>query len=162
MIPNEHWLTLHKLCLDTIRCAIQGLPDDQMTAEPISGDVSIGEQLSHLVGVEAYWLREVQIEPKFTRPAREAWTEGNFLAVFEEIERQYEEVLGTREGDPDVLFGLGRACQHALYHFVRITALRASLAPGWEPSRGLRWERAVDYISHLLIIGAEAEPMYED
>ena len=162
MIPAEHWLTLHKLCLDTVRGAIAGLSDEQMAAPSVTGDDPIGEQLSHLIGVEAYWLREVQVDPMFDRFGREAWTESRFLEEFTNIEVQYGEVLAERGSDKGVLWGLGRVCQHALYHYVKIAAFRRLLEPGWEPPGPYAvgsWARAVDFLSDLLIVGADAEPM---
>ena len=162
MIPAEQWLTLHKLCLDTVRGAIAGVAGAHLVAESVAGDDTIGEQLSHLIGVEAYWLREVQIDPRFDRFGREAWSETRFLEEFVKIEARYKEVLEEKGLDKGVLWGLGRVCQHALYHYVKIAALRRLLEPGWEPPGPYAvgsWARAVDFLSDLLIVGADAEPM---
>ena len=43
MVTRDQWLELHRLCLDTIRAGIAGVPDDQMVAEPLLGDGSIGD-----------------------------------------------------------------------------------------------------------------------
>ncbi len=63
--------------------------------------------------------------------------------------------------DADVLFALGRVCQHALNHFVKVMAIRRLLEPKWEPEEQLRWARAADFITDLLIIGEEAKPRYD-
>ena len=122
---------------------------------------SIGDQVNHVIQAEGYWLREVQIEPNFQTFQTRDWTELNFLTQFDKIERQYQEILEEKGLDADVLFGLGRVCQHALYHFVKVTAIRRLLEPSWEPEEQLRWERAADFISDLLIVGAGAKPKYD-
>lgn len=162
MIPAEQWLTLHRLCFDTVRAAIGGLTAEQLAAGPAFGDDSIGEQLSHMIGVEAYWLREVGIEPAFSRFGRDPWSEARFVEEFAKIEAQYAAVLGERGPAKDVVWGLGRVCQHALYHYVKIAELRRGMQPGWEAPGAYRaggWERAVDFLSDLLIVGADAKPM---
>ena len=161
MIPKEQWLTLHRICLDAVRSVIKDMPDDEMSAQPApSGDL-IGDQLSHIIGCECYWLTEVGIEPRFGPLQREDWTASGFLDEFDKIERQYEDILEEKGLDADVLFGLGRVCQHALYHFVRVIEIRRVLKPEWEPAEEARWERAADFITDLLIVGAEAKPMYD-
>jgi len=161
MVTRDQWLELHRLCLDTIRAGIAGVPDDQMVAEPLLGDGSIGDQANHVIGAEVYWLREVRFEPEFRTLDRRSWTEAGFREQFAKIERQYEGLLGDRGLDRDLLFGLSRVCQHALYHSARIVALRCALEPGWEPTQPLRWERAVDFITDLLLVGPEAKPRYD-
>ncbi len=113
-----------------------------------------------MIGAEMYWLREVHIEPAFGRVEPQGWTEAKFLDEFAKIERQYERLLDERGLDHDILFGLARVCQHALYHHARILTLRLALEPDWEPTEPLRWERAVDFITDLLLIGPEAKPRY--
>ena len=160
MIPKEQWLTMHKVCLDTIRSVIKGLSDVKMPAKPVPGGDSIGDQVNHVIQAEGYWLREVQVEPNFQTFQTPDWTELNFLNEFDKIERQYQEILEQKGLDTDVLFGLGRVCQHALNHFVKMMAIRRLLEPKWEPEKKLRWARAVDFISDLLIAGEEAKPRY--
>jgi len=158
MVTKEQWLELHKVCLDTVRSAIQGLSKEGLEAKPLPDDDSIGEQANHVIGAESYWLREVHIEPAFRRLEPQGWTEAKFLDGFSKIERQYAQILDEKGLDPDILFGLSRVCQHALYHHARILTLRWALEPDWEPTEPLRWERAVDFVTDLLLVGPEAKP----
>ncbi len=160
MVTKEHWLELHGVCLDTVRSVIQGLSGDTLRAKPLPQDDSIGEQANHVIGAEIYWLREVHIEPAFRRIQPQDWTEAKFLDEFAKIEQQYGHILNEKGLDRDILFGLARVCQHALYHHARILTLRLALEPGWEPAEPLRWERAVDFITDLLLVGPEARPRY--
>jgi hypothetical protein len=157
VITGEQWLTWHRLCLDAVRSAIQGLTAEQLAARPLPGDDSIGEQVCHLIGCEGYWLREVQIEPQFDRPPQALWAEQALAREFDRIQRQYEAVLADKGLDRGILFGLGRASQHALYHYGRIVTLRRALDPKWQPPEGMHWEETVDYGTRLLIDGTRAE-----
>ena len=161
MIPKEQWLAMHKVCLDTIRSAIQDLQDDKMLANSVQNGDSIGDQLNHVIQAECYWLREVQIKPNFQMLQTQDWTKLNFLNQFDKIERQYQEILDEKGLDADVLFGLGRVCQHALYHFARVRFIRRLLEPQWKPTEQLRWARAVDFVTDLLIVGVDAKPRYD-
>ena len=87
MIPKEQWLTMHKVCLDTLRNAIQDLPDDKMLANSVQNGDSIGDQVNHVIQAEGYWLREVQIKPDFQMLQTPDWTKLNFLNEFDKIER---------------------------------------------------------------------------
>ena len=123
---------------------------------------SIGREVAHLIGVEAYWLREVRIEPTFSRPSAEEWSQATFERALDQIQSQYEDILTEKGLDRGVLFGLGRVCQHALYHYVRMKRMRSNLQPGWTapgPYKVGSWARAVDYMSDLLIVGDDAKPM---
>jgi hypothetical protein len=161
MITKEKWLQLHEVCLDTVRGAIAGLAVGKLAAQPFSNGQSAGAEVNHVIGAEIYWLREVKIEPAFREVALAGWSEAAFVDELNKIQRQYQEILGARGLDPDVLFGLGRVSQHALHHYVAIVKLRKALEPGWIPPAWPAvgsWERAVDFISDLLIRGPEAKP----
>ncbi|MBU0676519.1 MAG: hypothetical protein KJ626_00245 [Verrucomicrobia bacterium] len=69
------------------------------------------------------WLREVQIEPRFT-PPKEKWTVRVFCNVLHQIDEQYRDILEKKPNDADILFGLSRVCQHALYNLNRAVFLR--------------------------------------
>ena len=162
MPTEEQWLQLHKVCLDTIRGAIAGLPDEEMAAKPLPSGKSIGGELNHVIGAEIYWLREVNIEPAFQELGKDAWTESDFVGELEKTQRQYQDILREQGLEANILFGLGRVCLHALYHFVKAKALRKALQPEWEPPGwpGVgSWERAVDFVSNLLICGEDARPV---
>ncbi len=119
--------------------------------------------LAHICAAERYWLGEVQIPASFRVPGEPDCHPETFEAALHGIELQYHDVLRERPDDPDVLFGLGRVCQHNLYHVAQIVHLRSLHEPDWTPPppghRG-SWERAADYMSDLLILGekAPAEP----
>jgi len=161
VLTAEQWLELHTVCLDTVRGAIAGLPSAAMAVTPWPNGDSIGEQVNHVIGAELYWLGEVGIQPAFTEIAPPDWTEAAFVAEFSKIERQYRSILAAKGLDADILFGLGRVSQHALYHYVKVAESRRVLEPGWEapgwPGSG-SWERAVDLVTDLLILGPEARP----
>jgi len=126
----NQWLDLHTVCLDTVREALRGIAPELLTTEMPAFDGSIGEDAAHLIGCEAYWLREVEIAPQFSRPPREAWSAEEFIRIFAAIEAQYREILTERGLEPNILFGLGRVCQHALAHRARIVRMRKLLEPG--------------------------------
>jgi len=162
-MPNpERWLQFRRLCVDTIHAVLDGIPEQILPQDvPFMGSC-IGEEAAHLIGVEAYWLREVRIEPTFARPPSDQWSPATFGRAFDQIQRQYEDILAEKGLDREVLFGLGRVCQHALYHYVRMKRMRSSLQPGWTapgPYKVGSWARAVDYMSDLLIVGDDARPM---
>lgn len=61
--------------------------------------------------------------------------------------------------DKHVLFGLGRVCQHHLYHVAQLIRLRRLQETEWQPPPAGEpgsWERAADYIADLLIFGDKA------
>ena len=162
MPKAEQWLQLRSLCVDTVRAVLNDVPTELLLKEVSVMGSSIGGEVAHLIDAEAYWLREVRIEPKFTGPSSGEWSQSVFECAFDQVQEQYEEILAERGPDRDVLFGLGRVCQHALYHYVRIKKMRAILQPGWTapgPYKVGSWERAADYLSGLLIMGEAARPM---
>lgn len=157
MATKTQWLALHTVCLDTIRSMIEGISGDTLSAKVAPGDRSVGQEVNHVIQAEAYWLREVGIGPQFACISEEQWTETGFLDELKKIEDQYVSILDEKGLDPDILFGLSRVCHHALYHYVRAIRLRRTVEPEWS-SRGGRWERAVDFIADLLIVGEKAQP----
>lgn len=160
MPTAQQWLTLHTLGLDTVRAAIEGLAGDQLRQEVAGFGTSLGTEAEHVIGAEVYWLREVRIEPRFKPPAREAWSEAASIGVYAQIEEQYRSILAERGLEKNILFGLGRVCQHALFHAVRMRRLRMLLVPEWRPPGAYEragWERAVDYLSDLLISEEQAK-----
>ncbi|MFC1525914.1 hypothetical protein ACFL6X_03770 [Candidatus Latescibacterota bacterium] len=168
-ITMDQWLELHKRTLDCVRGALEGLTQEQLlweqpmlagqTGEPSCGEprpCSLAGLAWHILCAERYWLREVGIQPAFDVPERNEWT----LAIFEQalsgVEEQYERVLSERSNDPDVLFGLGRVCQHNLSHWKMMEHLRMLQDPDWRQPSELSWERAADYMTDLMILGARA------
>ena len=151
---SQQWLELHRRCLDTVRAVLDGLNDRQLRVQEPTFGQSVGSEVEHIIGAETYWLREVRIQPQFVCPARDEWSAAGFRQALDGIEAQYAEVLKERPGDQDVLFGLGRVCQHALNHRNRMVFLRRRQQPEWEPPPAYRigsWERAVDYLTELLM-----------
>ena len=162
MLHAEQWLELHRLCLDTVRAVLADLSKEHLPEKVAPMGSCIGEEVAHLIDAEAYWLGEVQVKPEFSRPPSEEWSQAGFESALAQIESQYAGVLAEKGLNRDVLFGLGRVCQHALYHYVRIKKMRAVLEPTWTapaPHKVGSWERAVDYLSDLLIVGGDARPM---
>jgi len=150
----QQWLELHRLSLDTVRAVLDGLTERQLLVQEPTFGQSVGSEVEHIIGAETYWLREVHIEPAFSCAPREEWSVGGFLRTLELVEKQYAEILRARPGDADVLFGLGRVCQHALNHRNRLVFLRRRQQPDWQPPAAYgkgSWERAVDYLTELLI-----------
>ena len=162
MPMEQQWLELHRACLDTVRSVFAGLPDEKVAAKPLPDGKSVGGEANHVIGAEVYWLREVNIEPTFREITDGSCGEATLTAEFDKIERQYEAILAEKGLDPNILFDLGRVCQHALYHFVKMKAIRKAIEPEWEgpgwPAIG-SWERAVDFISDLLICPGKAKPV---
>jgi hypothetical protein len=151
MTSKEQWIQLHTVCLDTVRSAIQGITPARLKTVVSDTLEPVGEILNHIIGAEIYWLKEVKITPLFSEVDESAWKESAFLDEFAKIEQQYSDILREKGLDKDILFGLGRACQHALYHYANIVTVRRMIKPDWTEPFPLRWERAVDYISDLLI-----------
>ncbi len=159
---DQQWLELHKVCLDTVRGVITGLKDEKLAAQPLPDGKSVGGEVNHVIAAEVYWLREVNIEPTFHEIGDDSCSESELLAELDKIERQYQSILREKGLVPDILFGLGRVCQHALYHFVKMKAIRKAMEPEWEPPgwpAAGAWERAVDFISDLLIRPDKAKPV---
>jgi len=155
MTTKEQWLALHGVCLDAIRSAMEGISDEALAATVQPGDRSVGAEVNHVIQAEQYWLREVGIEPAFGTVPDGERSEARFRDALAGIEAQYATILDEKGLDRDILFGLGRVCQHALYHYVRAIRLRKTVEPAWSPP-GRLWERSVDFISDLLILGDEA------
>ena len=164
-VTTEQWLELHKRSLDCVRGAIRGLSEEQLFWEdPLTkgqtGEKGCGEPrpfciaavLEHICGCEAYWLEEVKIKPDFIVPRGDKRSVAAFQACLDQIEKQYHTVLAERP-DGDVLFGLARCCQHALFHLVQVYHLRLLQDPEWHAPKEASWETAVDTISELLING---------
>ncbi len=114
MPTEEQWLTLHRVCLDTIRGSIANLSDGGMAARPLPNGKSIGGEVNHVISAEIYWLREMNIEPAFHEIPEEAWTQASFTTEVEKMDEQYQQILTEKGLDSHILFGLGRVCQHAL------------------------------------------------
>ncbi len=153
-ITSEQWLELHKRALETVRASIRGLDQEKLLWKEPRSQKSIASEVAHICGAEAYWLREASIAPRFATPSQNTWSVQVFQDVLDRIQKRYHEVLAERADDADILFGLGRVCQHALYHLPRIIHFRIMQEPDWirpEPGRPGTWEHAVDYLSDLLI-----------
>ena len=165
MPKPEQWLELHRLCLDTLRAALEGIPENLLSKRVVALEISIGDEIAHVIGCEAYWLREVGIVPKFSAPPPDDRSGIASIQALDRIDEQYKEILIDRDLNENILFGLGRVCQHALYHQVRIRKIRRILQPDWTAPVGYSsvgsWERAADYFTDLLILGENAKPRSE-
>ena len=153
-ITGEQWSELHRRCLNTLRAVLDGLSDAHLVAVDSALDDSIANTLGHIVGVEAYWLREVEIEPRFERPGKGEQTVAVFREALDRIDEQYADVLAKTPDDPNILFGLSRVCQHALLHLAEAEILRQRQEPGWKGPGAYKfggWESAVDYLADLLM-----------
>lgn len=164
---TQQWLEYHKRTLNTARCVLRGLPQEQLlwlqpgtegeTKERGCGEprpFCIAGILKHICDAERYWLREVHIEPAFTPPTPAEWRGDVFLNVFDKIEGQYQRILADKPHSPDILFGLSRVCQHNLQHAAQAAHLRALQDRQWKGAGSYRdgsWEAAVDYLADLLI-----------
>ena len=71
------------------------------------------------------------------------------------VEKQYERILARGDNLPNILFGLGRVCQHNLSHWKTMEHLRMLQDPDWRQPEGMTWEKAVDYMTGLLVSGTE-------
>jgi len=168
-ITMNQWLELHKRSLDVIRGAIAGLTQEQLeweqpmlkgqVGEPSCGEprpYSIANLVAHVIGAEIYWLREVSIQPEFKGPPPKGWTVKQLQQTLDQAEKQYEKILAERPNDPDILFGLGRVCQHNLSHWKSMEHLRMLQDPDWRQPEDMTAELAVDYITDLMILGGKA------
>ena len=153
MISKEQWLNLRRMSIETVKDGIRDLKIDELK-KGIFDNESIGSEVNHIIGAEIYWLREVNIDPKFYEMKKDEWSEKSFCKILDEIEIQYKTILEEKGLNKDILFGLGRVCQHALYHYARIVRMRKIINPDWEratPYNVGSWCRIVDYITELLI-----------
>ena len=119
----------------------------------------IGAVVAHLCEAEMQKLGEVNVRAGFAAPRQSDWDPQTFVAILGRMESQYREVLEKWPKERRVLFGLGRVCQHNLYHFVQIAHLRCLQEPTWQPpppDQPGSWEHAADYITDLLIFGDKA------
>ena len=171
-VTKDQWLELHKRTLDCIRHAILDLTADKLLWEPATTKgvtkepacdeprpFCIAAIVSHLCGDEMERLGEVNIRARFAAPQPPDWNPQTFRATLNLMDEQYYEVLDKWAKDRRVLFVLGRACQHNLYHLAQLVHLRSLQEPAWQlPAAGQpgSWEHAADYITDLLIFGDKA------
>ena len=153
MISKEQWLDLRRMSIETVKDGIRDLKINELKKR-IFDKESIGSEVNHIITAEIYWLREVDIDPNFYEMKKDKWSEQSFCKMLDEIEIQCKAILAEKGLNKDVLFGLGRVCQHALYHYARIVRMRKIITPAWEraaPYNVGSWCRIVDYITELLI-----------
>ena len=171
-VTKDQWLELHRRTLDCVRAALLDLSSEKLLWEPETtrGDAReltcqeprpfcIGAIVAHLCGVEMERLGEANIRAKFAAPRQVDWNAQTFGGILDLIEEQYCDVLERCPKDKQVLFGLGRVCQHNLYHLAQIVHLRYLQEPDWQaPPAGQSgsWEHAADFITDLLIFGDKA------
>ena len=168
-ITMNQWLELHKRSLNCVRGAIAGLTQEQLEWEPPMlrgqvGEPSCGEprpcslagMVAHVCGAEHYWLLEVGIRPGFKVPPPKGWKLADLQQSLDRIEEQYEKILADQPNDPDILFGLGRVCQHNISHWKTMEHLRMLQDPDWRQPDAMAWEQAVDYMTDLMILRGEA------
>ena len=167
MATSEQWIEYHKRTLDTAICVLRDLPHEQFlwlqpgtegeTEERGCGEprpFCIAGVVKHICDAERYWLREVHIEPDFAPPQQPEWRVAVFQEALDKIEKQYHEILAAKPGDPGILFGLSRVCQHNLYHAGQAAHLRSLQDPEWKGAGAGEigsWEQAVDYLGEMLI-----------
>jgi len=171
-VTEDQWLELHKRTLDCIRAVLAGCSRDDLLWQPVAtGEAPrevacldprpfcIGAIVSHLCAVEAERLVEVKVPADFAAPRECDWNTETFANILDRIEHQYHGVLKKGYKDRRVLFGLGRVCQHNLYHLAQLVHLRCRRDPDWRPplaGQAGSWMRAVDYMTDLLILGDKA------
>jgi hypothetical protein len=171
-VTNDQWLELHKRTLDCVRAALLDLSSEKLLWEPeaTSGATEervcqeprpfcIGAIVAHLCGAEMLRLGEVNIQATFAAPRPSDWNPQTFGRVLDLIQQEYYAVLEKRPKDKHILFGLGRMCQHNLYHLAQIVHLRCLQEPNWQPPPAGQpgsWEHAADFITDLLIFGDKA------
>ena len=171
-VTKDQWLELHRRTLDCVRSAILDLSSEKLLWEPETTRGKITEAtcqeprpfciagiLAHLCETEMHRLGEVKIRPNFAAPRQTDWNSQTFGGILDLIEAEYYDVLEQRPKDPHVLFGLGRVCQHNLYHLAQIVHLRCLQEPDWQPPPAGdpgSWEHAADFITDLLIFGDKA------
>ncbi len=171
-VTKDQWLELHRRTLDCVRAALLDLSGEKLAWEPESTrggttestceeprPFSIGSLAAHLCGAEMDWLGRVNVRADFSSPRPAAWNVQTFRGIFDRIEHQYLDVLEKWPKDRRVLFGLGRMCQHNLYHLPQIVHLRRLQESNWQPpvpGQPGSWEHAVDFITDLLILGDKA------
>ena len=171
-VTKDQWLELHKRTLDCVRAAIRDLSSEKLlwepettrgaTREPTCQEprpFCMGAIVAHLCGAEMHWLGEVNIRANFAAPRQTDWSSKTFGLVFDLIEKQYDDVLEKSPKDRQALFGLGRVCQHNLYHLAQIVHLRCLQERDWQPPPAGHpgsWEHAADFITDLLIFGDKA------
>jgi hypothetical protein len=171
-VTKDQWLELHWRTLDCVRAVIRDLPPEKLLWEPGTTQGSteesscheprpfcIGAIVTHLCEVAAHRLGEMHLRPNFAAPAPGDWNARTLAGILDRVEDQYRDILAQTPKDRHVLFGLGRLCQHNLYHLPQLVHLRTLQEPGWKlPASGLpgSWEHAADFITDLLIYGDKA------
>jgi hypothetical protein len=171
-VTKDQWLALHRRTLDCVRYAIRDLPKEKLLWIPqttggeaklaacdIPRPFCIGGVVAHLGEVEMQRLGEVGVRANFAAPRLSDWNQQTFEAILDRMEEQYRAVLEKWPKDRRVVFGLGRVCQHNLYHLAHLAYLRSLFDPDWQPpppGQAGAWEHAADYITDLLILGDKA------
>ncbi len=151
---TDRWIEIHARVLDAVRAALEGLDDETLRQQCPHTGISIIKDVEHICGAEIYWMREVQFEPAIPGFSMTTATLGELLTAVDALEAEHARLIHERPGDKDVLFGLGRVCQHALYHLARIAYFRLRHDPQWEapgwPNAGC-WEVPVDLMTETMI-----------
>ncbi len=150
----DRWTEIHTRALDAVRAAIDGLDGETIRWKCPQTGMSIAGDVEHVCGAEVYWMREVQFQPNIPPFDVATATPAQLLEALNAAEGEHARLLRERPEDKDVLFGLGRVCQHALYHLARITHFRLRHDPQWEgpgwPDPGC-WEVPVDLITETML-----------
>jgi len=152
--PPERWLEIHKRALDAVRAAIDGLDQQTVHWKAPGTGTSIASDVSHICDAERYWMREVGFEPDLPTLSVEEATLDELTAALNAAEAEHGRLLRDRPADKNVLFGLGRVCQHALHHLGRIGYFRMRHQPDWnhpKPEARGSLPRAFDLITDTVI-----------
>ena len=152
--PIERWLEIHRRALDAVRATVNGLDQETLRWKAPGTGMSIAGDVSHICDAERYWMREVGFQPDLPKVSEENATLEELVAALDAAEKEHERLLRERPGDKDVLFGLGRVCQHALHHLGRMAYFRMHHQPKWNhpsPEDQGSLPRAFDLITETMI-----------
>ncbi len=161
----ESLANIYRVCSKALYPVLNGLSEQQLNWKPAPESRSISEIYRHLIRVDAWFLKQFQIQPAVQDPG-----ETHAAHLLDSLRQSHQYVLDLlracqtpadlrRQSPAPELAGhntLAEAiihmAQHYLYHLAQVIYLRRAQDRAWPPPQA-EWEHATYVLSdHLLMI----------